>query len=135
MKLTLDAAHNIAYLRLHEKSARVETIRVSDELNVDIAPDGTVCGIELLNANQQLTPEENGKLLVMVGFGEPPERASVLVREQPSKIRSCPEEAIGQPRSFRHPEPDTWRLCAPPTPAGDGARERAGDRQYGCLVL
>jgi len=27
---------------------------VSDELNVDIAPDGSVYGIELLNANEQL---------------------------------------------------------------------------------
>jgi len=32
----------------------VDTIRVSDEMNVDIAPDGTVYGIELLNANAQL---------------------------------------------------------------------------------
>ncbi len=39
MKLTYDPRHNIAYLRLHEKTAQVETIRVSDELNVDIAPD------------------------------------------------------------------------------------------------
>jgi len=30
MKLTYDPAHNIAYLRLHEKKAHVDTIRVSD---------------------------------------------------------------------------------------------------------
>ena len=33
MKLTYDPKHNIAYMRLHEKKAQVETIRVSDELN------------------------------------------------------------------------------------------------------
>jgi uncharacterized protein YuzE len=53
VKLTYDSRHNVAYLRLQEKTAEVETIRVSDELNVDIAPDGTAYGIELLNANQQ----------------------------------------------------------------------------------
>jgi len=33
MKITYDPRHNIAYLRLEEKSAEVETIHVSDELN------------------------------------------------------------------------------------------------------
>jgi uncharacterized protein YuzE len=43
---------NIAYLRLREAAgAQVETIRLSDEVNVDLAPDGSVYGIELLNAN------------------------------------------------------------------------------------
>ena len=61
MKLTYDPRYNIAYLRLHEKSANVETIHVSDELNVDVAPDGTVYGIELLNANEQLRGEDRGQ--------------------------------------------------------------------------
>jgi uncharacterized protein YuzE len=65
MKLTYDPRSNIAYLRLHEKTAQVETIRVSDELNIDIAPDGTVYGIELLNANEQLGTEDQGKLVVI----------------------------------------------------------------------
>jgi uncharacterized protein YuzE len=65
MKLTYDPRHNIAYLRLHEKTEQVETIRVSDELNVDIAPDGTVYGIELLNANTQLGGEDQGKLIII----------------------------------------------------------------------
>ncbi len=51
---TPTAGTNIAYLRLHEKTSQVETIRVSDEMNVDISPDGTVYGIELLNANPNL---------------------------------------------------------------------------------
>jgi len=50
---------------LHEKTDDVETIRVSEELNIDIAPDGAVCGIELLNATQQVRAEEPGKLVVM----------------------------------------------------------------------
>ena len=65
MQLTYDPRHNIAYLRLQEKIAQVETIRVSEELHIDLAPDGTVYGIELLNANQQLHAEDRGKLVVI----------------------------------------------------------------------
>jgi uncharacterized protein YuzE len=65
MKLTYDPHHNVAYLRLHERPAQVDTIHVSDELNIDLAPDGTIYGIELLNANEQLWREDMGKLLVI----------------------------------------------------------------------
>ena len=65
MRLTYDPDRNIAYIRLHEKTAQVETVRVSDELNVDVAPDGTVYGIELLNANEQLRASDNGALVVI----------------------------------------------------------------------
>jgi uncharacterized protein YuzE len=54
MKLTYDPRYNIAYLRLREKADDVETLHISESLNVDIGPDGTVYGIELLNANEQL---------------------------------------------------------------------------------
>ncbi len=65
MKLTYDPRYNVAYLRLHAKGAQVQTVRVSDELNVDVAPDGTVYGIELLNANAQLRAEDEGRLVVV----------------------------------------------------------------------
>ena len=65
MKLTYDRDRNIAYLRLRPKGGEVETIRVSDELNVDIAPDGSVYGIELLNANEQLRAADGGKLILV----------------------------------------------------------------------
>jgi len=65
MKLVYDPRHNIAYLRLHEKTAQVQTLHLSDEINVDIAPDGTVYGIELLNANHQLRSEDHGNLVIV----------------------------------------------------------------------
>ena len=65
MKLTYDPRYNVAYLRLQERTPEVETLRVSDEVNIDIAPDGTVFGIELLNANAQLRAEDHGKLIVV----------------------------------------------------------------------
>jgi uncharacterized protein YuzE len=64
MKLTYDRDRNIAYLRLRPMGGEVETIRVTDELNVDIAPDGSIYGIELLNANEQLGAADGGKLVL-----------------------------------------------------------------------
>ncbi|TEU17297.1 MAG: DUF2283 domain-containing protein [Anaerolineales bacterium] len=65
MRFTYDPRYNIAYIRFQEKRAEVETIRISDELVVDMAPDGTIYGIELLNANEQLRREDTGRLLVI----------------------------------------------------------------------
>jgi len=65
MRFTYDPRYNIAYIRFQEKRAEVETIRISDELIVDMAPDGTIYGIELLNANEQLRREDTGRLLVI----------------------------------------------------------------------
>jgi uncharacterized protein YuzE len=63
VKFTYDPRYNVAYICFSEKRTEVETIQVSDELNVDLAPDGTIYGIELLNANEQLSREDTGKLL------------------------------------------------------------------------
>lgn len=65
MKLTYDPRYNIAYIYLKEKTTQVKTIQVSEQMNVDIAPDGTIYGIELLNANQQLGADSQGKLIVV----------------------------------------------------------------------
>jgi uncharacterized protein YuzE len=66
MQLSYDARRNIAYLRLRETAGvQVETVRLSDELNVDLAPDGTVYGIELLNANAQLRAADGGHFVVV----------------------------------------------------------------------
>ena len=65
MKITYDPRYNIGYIRFCEKRNEVESIRVSDELVVDMAPDGTIYGIELLNANEQLQREDMGELIVV----------------------------------------------------------------------
>jgi uncharacterized protein YuzE len=88
MKLTYDPAHNIAYLRLHEKKTQVDTIRVSDEMNVDIAPDGTVYGIELLNANAQLEAEDDGNLVVVNEASGRRQELPLTVRESSAKYKA-----------------------------------------------
>ena len=65
MKLSYDAQHNVAYIRLREKSGDLETLRISDELLLDVGPDGTVFGIELLNAREQLQAADQGQLIVV----------------------------------------------------------------------
>jgi len=93
MRLTYDPRRNVAYIRLRPHSAEVETIRVSDEINVDLAPDGTVAGIELLNANEQLRASDDGQLVVAdeargseghrraaCGIARSPERLAALNR-------------------------------------------------------
>ena len=65
MKFTYDPRYNVAYIRFGPKPSEVEPIRLSDEIVVDIAPDGTVFGIELLNANDQLWREDMGDLIVI----------------------------------------------------------------------
>jgi uncharacterized protein YuzE len=64
MKITYDPRYNVAYLKLEEKTVEVETVQVSDELNVDLTPDGKIYGIELLNATEQLRSVPPGKLVV-----------------------------------------------------------------------
>ncbi|MGA2621049.1 MAG: DUF2283 domain-containing protein [Thermoguttaceae bacterium] len=65
MQLAYDPRYNIAYLRFHEKTGEVDTIRLSDEVNVDIAPDGTLYGIEFLNASEQLQRDDRGNLVLL----------------------------------------------------------------------
>ena len=63
MKFSYDPRYNIAYIRFKPKTSEVVSIKISDELIVDLSPDGTVYGMELLNANEQLLQGNNGKFL------------------------------------------------------------------------
>jgi uncharacterized protein YuzE len=65
MRFTYDPKYNIAYLKFQEKSAGVQTLKISDELNIDLASDGTIYGIEMLNANEQIIRQDEGKFLVI----------------------------------------------------------------------
>jgi len=64
MQLTYDPECNIAYIRLRKKTAKVTTQVISDELNIDIGPDGNIYGIELLNANEQLGTSRTDNIVV-----------------------------------------------------------------------
>jgi len=70
MRLTYDPKANAAYIRLRKKAGDVETIKISDDLLIDISPDGSVFGIELLNANEQLMQDDGKFVLVDPRSGE-----------------------------------------------------------------
>lgn len=65
MTLTYDPRYNIAYIKFKQKPVSVDTVQISDELNVDMSPDGTIYGIELLNANEQLKRDDSGKFFII----------------------------------------------------------------------
>lgn len=63
MRLTHDSRYKIAYIYLCEKTKKVESLKITEELVIDLNSDGKVCGIELLNANQQLKDKTSPHLL------------------------------------------------------------------------
>ena len=65
MKFSYDPRYNIAYISFQEKPVQVETIKISDALNIDLAPDGTIYGIELLNANEQLKSKDSEQFKII----------------------------------------------------------------------
>lgn len=69
MKLSYDPAANVAYIRFRDQQGDVETIRLTDDFLVDIDATGAVCGVELLNANEQLKAGDDGKLVVLDALG------------------------------------------------------------------
>jgi uncharacterized protein YuzE len=65
MHLEYDPRYNIAYLRfLDSETDTVQTLHLSEEMNIDLMPDGRLHGIELLNANEQLFRADAGQLLI-----------------------------------------------------------------------
>ena len=65
MKLSFDPDANIAYIRIRERQGTVETIEITSDFLVDIDETGAVCGIELMNANEQLTSGDGGKFVLV----------------------------------------------------------------------
>lgn len=65
MKFTYDPRYNVGYIRFKNKKSGTESIKLSEELVVDLAPDGTVYGIELLNANDQMQRDDSGEFAVI----------------------------------------------------------------------
>lgn len=61
---------------------------MSDELLVDIAPDGTVYGIELLNANTQLCGGDDGALVIVNEVGAARSRSPSRASHRPPRRSS-----------------------------------------------
>jgi uncharacterized protein YuzE len=79
MKLTYDPAYNIAYLTFREKTENVNSIKLSEEIIIDLLPDGTLAGVELLNANEQLNAVDKGKLVFIKQMAGVDSQQEILV--------------------------------------------------------
>ncbi len=78
MRVTYNPELNIGYIQLRDalkEGEHVDTIQISDEMNIDMTPDGRIFGIELLNANEQL---------------KSPEAMLVIENQQSHQIRELP---------------------------------------------
>ena len=65
MRITVNRKLNVAYVYLRDRRAdTVETEQLSDDLLLDVGSDGTVYGLELLNASEQLRDGDLAQLEV-----------------------------------------------------------------------
>jgi len=69
LEISYDKKYNIAYIKIQEKTSKVLTIILSDEVNIDISPDGKIYGIELLNAKDQLVSKDNDLFFIDIETG------------------------------------------------------------------
>ena len=65
MKMTYDLNYNVGYIYFKEKTEVVNSIKMSEDLVVDIAPDGSVYGIELLNVKEQMFGDKLQQILLL----------------------------------------------------------------------
>jgi uncharacterized protein YuzE len=54
MKVEFDIKYNIGYIKFKEKHEQVTSLRISEDLVIDLSADGSIYGIELLNLKEQL---------------------------------------------------------------------------------
>lgn len=65
MKMTYDLKYNVGYISFKEKTEQVNSIKLSEDLIVDIAPDGSIYGIELLNVKDQMFGDNLKQILLL----------------------------------------------------------------------
>ena len=52
MKVVYDPEVDALYIRLSDEPAEVTTLRLSEEVAINYAPDGRIVGIEILDASE-----------------------------------------------------------------------------------
>ena len=114
MKVTYDPRYNVAYIALRDDPQAVETVALSDAVNIDFGPDGAVYGIELLDANEHLRAAHGGRILVVNGAASSEAAIPVITDTVHPVLRSLGIGASGQRNlsvqiGDESPEPPAWR--------------------------
>ena len=64
MQVEYDIKYNIGYIKFKEKPEKVTSLKISEDLIVDMAADGSIYGIELLNLKDQLFADQTTELIL-----------------------------------------------------------------------
>jgi len=65
MQVNYDIKYNIGYIKFKEKSEKVTSLKISEDLVVDMTADGAIYGIELLNLKEQLFADKLNELILL----------------------------------------------------------------------
>lgn len=67
MEFSYDPRYNIGYICFKDKAGQeVNNVKISEGVTIDIAPDGSLYGIELLNANDQLQGDNKQQIFSLI---------------------------------------------------------------------
>lgn len=64
MQVEFDIKFNIGYIKFKDKPTKVTSLKISEDLVVDMAADGSIYGIELLNLKDQLFAGQVSELVL-----------------------------------------------------------------------
>lgn len=101
MKFTYDPRYNVGYIRFKNRKSDAESIKLSEELVIDLAPDGTVYGIELLNANDQMRRDDSGQFAVVNEETGEETKFALQLKKAKRKPRAASASARSKRRSSR----------------------------------
>ncbi len=65
MQVNYDIKYNIGYIKFKEKPEKVTSLKISEDLVVDMTADGTIYGIELLNLKEQLFADKLNEQILL----------------------------------------------------------------------
>ena len=85
MKISYDSEIDALYIRLIEGKHECRTVRLNEEIALNIGSDEKLVGIEILEAKEVLG---SGKVPAVVLEGIASSTASPVVREKPAKYKS-----------------------------------------------
>ena len=65
MQVNYDIKYNIGYIKFKDKPEKVTSLKISEDLVVDMTADGAIYGIELLNLKEQLFADKVNELILL----------------------------------------------------------------------
>jgi uncharacterized protein YuzE len=70
VKITYDRKVDAAYIYLKERPSQVTTVRLTEDIAVDVGPGEEVVGIEILSASEQLGLDPERPAVELVDLGK-----------------------------------------------------------------